>query len=315
MKKWLALLLAGLLVVSCFTGCGKEEPAEPVVEDPVVEEVVAEPEAAPEELLPHEAAPADPVPEEPSDDAAASNCVKVKMGEEYVTDLDGDGQEDTIVCSFTQEESTQKLAVMINGTQCNGNDARHWDAIQDYYYVVDLYDSDMNQEIAILDAGPSSDPISVFYYYHDTILEECGTLAGFVGSDQVTVHGDSTVSAIKRLHVLQTWWGYTTWVLNENHFLEELEQAIYVPTAESYVDVTLLQDLQAFTQMDTASSRETLPAGTALTITGTDNNTWVSVTANNNTYWIYLPDGWNIDNGEAEPVCPGDVMEGLVWAD
>lgn len=315
MKKRISLLLVFAMLLICLVGCGgQEEPA--VEETPEVE--IAEPEITPEETpeesLPHEAAPADPVPEEPSDDAVTGG-VKVRMGETYTTDLDGDGQEDTIVCSYTQEDYSQKLSVVINGVECNDYNTRHWDYIQDYYYIVDLYTSDTYQEIAILDEGPSSDPISVFYYYHDTMLEECGQVAGFVGSEQVTVHGDSTISAIKRLQILQTWWGYTTWVVNENHALEELPQEIYLPTASSYVNVTLKQDLQAFTQMDTGAARQTLTAGTALTLTGTDNNTWVSVTADNNTYWIYLPDGWSIDNGGAEAVWAEDLMDGLVYAD
>ena len=311
MKKWLALLLAVLLVVSCFSGCGKTE--EPAVQEPEVEQV--QPETEQESALPHETEPVDPVPEEPDDTAVASNCVKVAMGETYTTDLDGDGQEDTVVCTYTKEDYPQKLSVVINGEERNQMDTRSWDSIQDYYYVVDLDESDVNRDIAILDEGPSSDPISVFFYYHDTILEECGTVAGFVGSYQVEIHGDSTVSAIKRMQVLQTWWGYTTWVVNENHLLEELPQEIYLPTPNSMVSVTLLQDLQAFTQMDTSSARQTLAAGTVLTLTGTDNNTWVSVTTDNNTYWVYLPDGWSIDNGGAEAIFAADIMDGLLYAD
>ena len=104
-------------------------------------------------------------------------------------------------------------------------------------------------------------------------------------------------------------------MVNENHLLEELPQEIYLPTPNSMVSVTLLQDLQAFTQMDTSSARQTLAAGTVLTLTGTDNNTWVSVTADNNTYWVYLPDGWSIDNGGAEAIFAADIMDGLLYAD
>lgn len=312
MKKIICLTLSLLLLAGLFTGCGSTEPTQEPVQEPTAEETVTQ-EAAPEASQPQQTLPADPVPQEPEN--SLDGEIKLQMGQEYQYDLDGDGTAESILCSYTPApEYGQTLSVLINGTECNSYNTRIWDDLQDYYYLVDLYTNDTWLELAFLDAGPSSDPISVFYYYHDTMLEECGALAGFVGSQQVTIHGDSTVTSIKRLQILQTWWGWTSWVVNENHTLEEMAQELYTPTQDSNVHVTLAQELSVFMDRDPNAERTTLPAGTELTLTATDNESWVCAEAGVTPYWIYLPEGWEIDTGSGT-VWPDEIISGLIWAD
>lgn len=300
MKKayWLMCMLAW---IGLLTGCGSQPEAplpETVVQETPVQETVPEVTVVP--ALPQ---------------TSEEREIKLQMGQEYQYDLDGDGAAETILCSYAQtEDSVQTLSVLINGMECYTYNIRSWDAIQDHYYLVDLYTNDTYQELAILDAGPSDDPVSVFFCYHDTILEECGAVAGFVGSAQLQLHGDSTLTGIKRLQVLQTWWGWTTWVLNENHALEELPQSWYIPTENSNVAICLLQDLRVFTQMDEAAETVLFPTGTAFTITGTDNEKWVCVEHETGTYWILLSDHWQIDTGSGA-VWPDEIISGLLWAD
>ena len=76
---------------------------------------------------------------------------------------------------------------------------------RDHYFITDLDTGDKALEIALLDYGPSDDPMTWYFQYRNGALKLIGSLPGFPDDEGSHRDGSGNVMAVGRLSLLQTW--------------------------------------------------------------------------------------------------------------
>lgn len=249
--------------------------------------------------------------------ADAGSTVKV--------DLNGDGKEDEVYFEPSEDAATI-LHLSVNGkdyTESVYARGFYSDSLESAYYcITDIDSSDNMLEIAIMDYGPSDDCITDFFRYDGTDLKYVGRVSGLIVSSysdesDLVFNGDGTISSYIRLSVLQTWYSNVNWSLSKSGGFEPVAQDLYYPNSSSGCDVTLLVYISVYASNDTSAEKTLLPAGTALTITATDNKSWVlAETPDGKQRWIHLDSeyGQNVETPDGY-VIASEVFSGLIFAD
>ena len=101
-------------------------------------------------------------------------------------DLNGDGTADKISYQVTKQENGEFLCMLtVNGDTYIANelsdsiaDAKMTNPVMDCFYITDILENDDILEIAVLDEGPSEDPVTYFFQYDGT-LSCIGQVPGF----------------------------------------------------------------------------------------------------------------------------------------
>lgn len=230
--------------------------------------------------------------------------VRVDIGTEFTTDLNGDSKDDTVYYGFQSVMDNgfeyEMPLLRINGTEY---DYKYLEdkfgvyvvsASDIGYYIMDIDTSDACLEIAILDMGPSNDPVTQFFRYDGKDPVYCGYVTDFPDNPTFSASGDGSITASRRLSILQTWWAPATWKLNAEGVLEEQISDIYYPyqyaTDESNTNHAL-SDLELYQEPDKNSASVTVKKGEVIRLTATDNLNWVQITSDDGTKgWFYLHD-------------------------
>lgn len=240
-------------------------------------------------------------------------------------DLNGDGKQDE-VDFVPSEDAATILHLSVNGndyTESVYAQGLYSDSLESAYYcITDIDSSDNMLEIAIMDYGPSDDCITDFFRYDGTDLKYIGHVSGLIVSSysdesDLTFNGDGTIGSYIRLSVLQTWYSNVNWRISKSGGFELVAQDLYYPDSSSGCDVTSLVEISVYASDDTSSEKTALPAGTALTITATDNVSWVlAETSDGKQRWIHLDSeyGQSVETPDGY-VIASEVFSGLVFAD
>lgn len=222
-------------------------------------------------------------------------------------DLDGNGTKETILYA-----SSGKLS--INGIEYT----EHLDIQEqsnpfyDGFYLVDIDANDSYKEIALCSYGRSDDLSSFYYYYKDNELIPMGLLEGFPDDElymrAIKKESEGILKAPLRLSILQTWWGYQSYELNDEHQISSIPQEYYEPTIPYYSP--LLQPLILYKSPDlTADTLEIDQQDMQFILT--DNKQWCKVkTQKGEEGWFYIENGRI--NGTSEPT---DVFSTLALYD
>lgn len=310
MKKTTSILLALLLCAALLTGCGSS----------------AAPTAAPATAAPVSGSDVQteaPLPASPTD-LEAPYPVMARLGETISADLDGDGKDEQILWDAVLDQSSWQYTttLTVNGTDFASKlqDMGYYcESVMDYWAVVDLDVSDAAREIAIFDDGPSDDPNTLFFRYADGKLTLLGAIYGMLSDDGSgqTYHGDGTVDSWLRLDVLQTWFADCTYGLGSDGKLSVIPQDLYYPKGDYGLSLKTLMELPLYTENNANVQAELAPAGTALTLTATDNAEWVQAqTSDGRTVWLHL----NAEHPFQVETTSGyvsvqDALDGLCMAD
>ena len=265
----------------------------------------------------------------------ASNdyLVAEKMNQDVTVDLDGDGKLDTLKVSIkkrdTSDGTSDWIEYVLNSIVINGNQLAEPDAentLQAYqiylespdeeqYFITDLDSSDKALEIALLDYGPSDDPVTWYLHYKDGELESLGSLPGFPDDEDSQRDGNGNVMAVGRLSLLQTWCATFPYTM-KNGKLAEVPQSQYIPLQDPAAVVTLKRGLTVYAKPDQkADTTQIEPSQEPVTFLATDNKHWVQIHMTDGTEgWIYCKDFSTIVSGGRE-LAATDVFDHLVLAD
>ncbi len=231
--------------------------------------------------------------------------IRIKLGVEFKADLNGDQLEDEVSyhTELRQENGLDyKVPLLkVNGTRYDYKYLAETfgvnlsDCSNDGYYIIDLDASDPYREIAILDEGSSEDPVTHFFRYDKEGLIYCGNVTDLPTNIRFFNSGRGTVTARKRLNILQTWFAYAYWERNANGFLEEQVADRYYPeqyeTEGSRTNYARME-LLLFRLPDKKSGVVSIKKGERLRLTATDNKNWIEITCESGTVgWFYLHDG------------------------
>ena len=263
------------------------------------------------------------VPDDVETDENTEYPLLIGDGGTVFADLDGDGKQEEICL----KSSVEGRDVWLFGSfEINGEEFA--DAIYelgftgttpaDTYAITDIDESDGKLEVAIQDLGPSSDLTTSFFRYENGELSYLGTVSGMIdeeeaGSQKVSFDGAGKVGAVMRLSTLQTWFAPVEYTIDDSGKLQLVEQELY--TSSSTNEITTLVEINVYASADTASAATALPAGTKLTVKGTDNSEWVLAEREDGSEcWINLVGGYAVQTGTEYTYC-WDVFDGLILAD
>ncbi|MDF2514141.1 MAG: peptidase BlaR1 [Herbinix sp.] len=261
-------------------------------------------------------------------DLETADSIRLDIGSEFTADLNGDKAEDTVYYDIkTARENGMDYEVPY--FRINGIEYTYQDLMDKFgvftvtcskvgYYITDIDATDSYREIAILDEGPSSDPVTYFFRIIGKELQYCGMITDLPSNSTFVCDGSGSITARKRLGILQTWWADATWRLNEKGYLEEQPQEVYYPYQyETDEDTTnrAKQVLQLYKNKEKNSDTVTIKKGEVIALTATDNKNWIQVTSESGTTgWFYLHDNYKVSlpTGEVEV---SDIVSYLCMAD
>ena len=179
-------------------------------------------------------------------------------------DLNGDGVDESLSVSFARPSGDYFTACTVTV-----DDAVHegiaW-AFHGTHSVVDIDTTDAYLEIAIPDDGPSGNFNTVLLWYDESGIHEMGTVPGVA----LELDGNGLIHTRRRGKVLHTWFHPATYRLTDRHTLKYVEEDLYPMNTR----VTLLRDLQLFTEPSECSPSWTAPAGLKATIPVSDDESW-----------------------------------------
>lgn len=192
------------------------------------------------------------------------------VGNKIKEDLNGDGKAEEIRYNLkkTGEQGAYSGSLVIDSEEYK---LEHYDIIledpvEDVFYITDIddgLDETKSLEIAILDNGPSDDPITHFFAYEEGLFY-IGSVPGFPFKQQSGYDGFTGVMSVKGMVCLDfphTCYGYGYWNYDlENKKLLEDESTWYELAPESphqlYEDLTVCHDADENSMKSIISAQE-----------------------------------------------------------
>lgn len=165
-------------------------------------------------------------------------------------DLDGDGRPEQLQYIFEElEYHTYTGRIIINGQEFIVEDYQDvWlDNPRLTFYVTDILPQYKGLEIAIMDNGPSEDPVTYFFTYKDGVLTNIGGVGGYPFKKECGYNGFANKGAVVGEIVMgftHTCWGFGTWRYNyEEQELEYLDTGYYINKYD-YFHINFMKILQ-----------------------------------------------------------------------
>lgn len=259
--------------------------------------------------------------------ADAEYPLVVDVGSTVSVDLNGDGSAEEVFYDAEAVDYSMEQTLTVNGVDylaaAHSQGFYSENPATDCYCITDIDTSDGLLEIAVMDYGPSSDCTTSFFRYDGTGLTYIGWVNDLAASSElygwlITFNGDGTVSSTIRLSVLQTWFAPASWTVPESPgAFDVIPQTLYYCVPSFVVSVTTIAPVVAYTDMDASSEKSVLPLGTVLSLTATDNESWVLAEPEDGSgVWIHLGGdyGYDVETEGGYLFCL-DALEGLCMAD
>lgn len=235
-------------------------------------------------------------------------------------DLDGDGRSEEIGYRVTEQENGEVLCLLtVNGETYTANelvdpakDVGMWNPTLDGFCITDIMENDGFLEIAVLDEGPSEDPITFFFQYNGTLSyiglvqgfpfpELNGGFNGFNGYGGIT--GCSCVDLIETAYVQDYWWYDGSRLVDLG-----LGWCEFLPSAGH----VLYEDLPVYCELEETSAVTVIPAQEEVFFLGTDRKEWILVKGKDGSRGYMLVSDGNIV-GLDKPAA--EVFSGLQFSD
>lgn len=243
----------------------------------------------------------------------------VLQGASAEMDLDSDGEKEKICfsteqnVSMMQDENGEEYEVFESPTYTltiNDQDMTeqfteisefHAESLNEYYYLVDLDESDDYIEIAICDYGSNDYNTTHIVRYDKGELKFVGYLQDMIGFSTCKMAGDGTLQAKVHSDMVETVSIECMYALVDDK-LEVQEQEWYkidtLNQSEKYQSHAILKEVTIYTEKDTASQPKVLtPSDGKVSFPATDNKEWVQVKMQDGTiYYLHMADTLEIDN-------------------
>lgn len=167
--------------------------------------------------------------------------------------------------------------------------------VEDVFYLTDIAYYDEKLEIAVLDNGPSDDPVTYFFQY-DGKLHYVGEVQGFPFEDYGNnffdgFTGQNSVIGTSQLDMIESAFVYTYYWYNTNE--GTLEQMERVSSDYTWRDAhELYEDIPIYYMPDENAPLLTLQAGETVYFISTDCKEWILVRGSNGVEgYIHVKDG------------------------
>lgn len=211
-------------------------------------------------------------------------------------DVSGDGTPNEIRYQVKEEsDGAYTVTLTIDGTDYNINDYEYIIyPTEDVFYITDIAEHEDGLEIALLDEGPSSDPVTNFYHY-DGNLRYIGSVGGFPFKEQDRgrngFSGQNGITGLVRMDLIETTYLDGYWWYNSNE--ENIEyMEIGMHQYQNFPAHELFVDLPVYLSMDETSSVTTMPAQKEVYFIQSDMQEWIYVRAKDGTKgYIRVKDG------------------------
>lgn len=190
------------------------------------------------------------------------------LSDKVKEDLDGDGTEEEIRYSLKEvgEQGEYSGRLIIDGQEYKLEDYNITleNPLGDVFYVTDIagwLDEEKGLEIAVLDNGPSDDPVTHFFAYKEE-LYYIGSVPGFPFKKKSGYNGFTTNMNVKGticLDMPHTCYGYSYWWYDtDNRKLVEEEPGYYSLVPEG--SHQLYEDLTVYQYTDEKGLKTIIPA-------------------------------------------------------
>ncbi len=223
-------------------------------------------------------------------------------GDTCSVDLDGDGTEETV--HVYMDSDNWQGCLEINGKLCATID---WAFDIGEFSIVDIDTSDKTLQVGITSYEEDSEVATYFYGYNSGNVQELGRIQGAFHGDEpypnIVCPGDGTVEAYRPLYIFETWFADTTFILRDGELME-IVPSVYVPLDlfDGWgIDLTVLKPILVEQDDPYSGERFALPGGTKIHMNGTDNQNWVSFTADgyDGTLYLWVSDGYYIETPDS----------------
>ena len=240
----------------------------------------------------------------------------IAQGNTVEKDLNGDGQQDKVLfgVNYSQEDYSAMITFQVDGKDVAS------DAVMEFpkeeYYLIDLDQNDNYIEIAILDYGPSDDPVTYFYrYLEDGNVIMLGSITDLWSSESCSLIENGLIEGSTRLAPLQTWFASAHWKL-EGDKLEPLEEGMYYPYKTSMRGNNILKNVTVYEKMDQSSKKTVLTsADSPVIFVATDNKNWVELeTGDERTFYLYIEEYSTVES-DGNMLEATEVFDSLIIAD
>lgn len=222
---------------------------------------------------------------------------KVEIGEEAQDTLFGTEGVQIVRYEVNMDENGEYTCLLtIDGNIYNVAEyAAILTPIEDVYFLTDISEYDERIEIAVLDNGPSDDPVTHFFQY-DGELHYVGEVQGFPFDDysnndldgfsgQNSVMGTGMVDLIESAYVDAYYW-YDS----QKHQLEKMDLGSY--SYRWFEAHELFTDIPLYYTRDVKSPTRTLKAQKEVFFIATDCKEWILVRGKDGTEgYIHIKDG------------------------
>lgn len=236
--------------------------------------------------------------------------LNAEIGSTISADLDGNEEMDAVFydCSLNDDTGEVTATLTVNGTdfsdQLAGMLSDGAVYLQDCkYYIVDLDTSDSFAEIAILDNGPSADPVTHFFRYDKGQLSYLGGIYGLLTDSNTRNNGDGSITGQQLISLLETVTVPVTYVLKNGKLEQKEEDWYYIDDSnlpQEFRSHDILKDVVVYTDKDQNSETVTLTSEDGpVTFPATDDKNWFMLkTKDDQTYYIYLKDFGTLESGD-----------------
>ena len=220
-----------------------------------------------------------------------------KAGSIVEEDLDGDGQSEQLQYILEEDEMHGGYSgrIIINGQEFNMESYKDvWlDNPRLTFYITDISPHYEGLEIAIMDNGPSEDPITYFFTYKDE-LTYIGSVGGYPFKRECGYNGFSNEGVVVGEIVMgftHTCWGVANWRYNyEDQKLEYQDTGYYINKFE--YPHHLYENLTVYMKMDEGSLTTIIPAQEEVFFRGTDCKEWVYIKGKDGSRgYVHIVDG------------------------
>ena len=245
----------------------------------------------------------------------------MKVGETSEIDLNMDGQKELIGYKVKGDYDNFKCELQIDDMifDLSQYDAYMVSPEKDKFFITNISKFDMDGEdkyleIAILDYGPSNDPITYFFRY-DNDLKYIGSVSGFPFRDMDVMDGmydDGIVYGVDRCDLINTVTGYMLYRYDdETREMKPMEDAYYTMLPDMLH--TLQIDLPVYRELSKDSKKLTMKKGEKVKFLSTDGESWIRIKSEHGyTGYIYITEERKIEGLDMEG---SEVFSDMYWYD
>lgn len=214
-------------------------------------------------------------------------------------DLNSDGIQDNVIFKVSEDSYSLEINdVTVEGTG---------ESLINMLYIFDIDKNDKFREIAVVEAGPSSDFLTHIYYYNGDEILFIESIEGY--PEEIALIGDGELVSYKRGKVLQTWFYRFSYILDDKHNLVAKEKNEYIMNTF----VILKKDLDVYTTQNGEERRYVFNEDEPALIVSSDDKSWCKIRNSAGKEGYFIIEGHtDINNTGSSPY---EYFEGLSFAD